>query len=202
MHELGHNLGLKHGGAEASNFKPNYISVMNYAYNLNGIPVADAPGSPNLRLCNTEEDCGPPTVTSGTCATPNACHCTDDGLSVYGFNYCYRLDYSALNLPSLNELSIAPGLDGLDENIGVSGPSSDEDIVFYWIPGPSQQRGVSNGGAIDWNGDGVIDSHVSADLNDDGFLTLLTSQNDWEKSSGKFVHLNFTFQCASGAKSQ
>jgi len=32
MHELGHNLGLQHGGQDEINFKPNYLSVMNYFY--------------------------------------------------------------------------------------------------------------------------------------------------------------------------
>jgi hypothetical protein len=32
MHELGHNLGLRHGGDEDRNCKPNYFSLMNYAY--------------------------------------------------------------------------------------------------------------------------------------------------------------------------
>lgn len=33
MHELGHNLGLSHGGAgDLNNCKPNYLSVMNYVY--------------------------------------------------------------------------------------------------------------------------------------------------------------------------
>jgi len=32
MHELGHSLGLRHGGNENTHCKPNYISVMNYAY--------------------------------------------------------------------------------------------------------------------------------------------------------------------------
>lgn len=33
MHELGHNMNLKHGGsADTPNCKPNYISVMNYAF--------------------------------------------------------------------------------------------------------------------------------------------------------------------------
>jgi probable HAF family extracellular repeat protein len=31
MHELGHNLGLDHGGSDGVNGKPNYISIMNYA---------------------------------------------------------------------------------------------------------------------------------------------------------------------------
>src|SRR4029079_18359093 len=30
MHELGHTLGLNHGGGDSANFKPNYHSVMNY----------------------------------------------------------------------------------------------------------------------------------------------------------------------------
>ena len=32
MHELGHNLGLGHGGGDGVNNKPNYLSVMNYSY--------------------------------------------------------------------------------------------------------------------------------------------------------------------------
>jgi hypothetical protein len=37
MHELGHNLGLHHGGDEPKNNKPNYLSVMNYRYGLTGV---------------------------------------------------------------------------------------------------------------------------------------------------------------------
>ncbi|HYM24711.1 MAG TPA: hypothetical protein VEU08_15945, partial [Vicinamibacterales bacterium] len=54
-HELGHNLGLCHGGpnvdncffsalGSGANFKPNYISVMNYDFEF-GIPYAATPGS-------------------------------------------------------------------------------------------------------------------------------------------------------------
>jgi hypothetical protein len=32
MHELGHNLGLNHGGGDKVNYKPNYLSVMNYQF--------------------------------------------------------------------------------------------------------------------------------------------------------------------------
>ena len=32
MHELGHNLGLHHGGSDDVNYKPNYLSVMNYVF--------------------------------------------------------------------------------------------------------------------------------------------------------------------------
>ena len=32
MHELGHNLGLHHGGVDEVDFKPNYLSTMNFSY--------------------------------------------------------------------------------------------------------------------------------------------------------------------------
>jgi uncharacterized delta-60 repeat protein len=34
MHELGHNLGLRHGGGDDINYKPNYLSIMNYRFKL------------------------------------------------------------------------------------------------------------------------------------------------------------------------
>lgn len=47
MHELGHNLGLSHGGAAedgAVNWKPNYPSVMNYSWQLSGTYKHDTLG--------------------------------------------------------------------------------------------------------------------------------------------------------------
>jgi len=42
IHELGHALGLAHGGDETTNFMPNYISGMNYAFQF-GIPRGPTP---------------------------------------------------------------------------------------------------------------------------------------------------------------
>lgn len=37
MHELGHTLSLYHGGSDPENNKPNYLSVMNYSFQLTGL---------------------------------------------------------------------------------------------------------------------------------------------------------------------
>jgi hypothetical protein len=37
LHELGHNLGLHHGGPDDTNNKPNFISIMNYEFQASGI---------------------------------------------------------------------------------------------------------------------------------------------------------------------
>lgn len=45
MHELGHNLNLRHGGNENCNYKPNYNSVMNYRFQFPGVDAdCDATG--------------------------------------------------------------------------------------------------------------------------------------------------------------
>lgn len=37
MHELGHNMGLRHGGDDHVNYEPNYLSVMNYSFQTAGL---------------------------------------------------------------------------------------------------------------------------------------------------------------------
>jgi hypothetical protein len=44
MHELGHNLGLRHGGLDNKNNKPNYLSVMNYSFQFSGLMIDGATG--------------------------------------------------------------------------------------------------------------------------------------------------------------
>lgn len=40
MHELGHCLGLGHGGSDDVNYKANYLSVMNYSFQFCGVPAS------------------------------------------------------------------------------------------------------------------------------------------------------------------
>lgn len=45
MHELGHNLGLWHGGEDGVNYKPNYLSVMSYAFQTGGLIINGTQGN-------------------------------------------------------------------------------------------------------------------------------------------------------------
>lgn len=45
LHEFGHNLNLDHGGGDASNFKPNYVSIMSYTFQTRGIGPTDPDGT-------------------------------------------------------------------------------------------------------------------------------------------------------------
>jgi hypothetical protein len=70
MHELGHNLGLRHGGNEQTNFKPNYISIMNYlfqydSYNI-GRPLDFSSGNKAILIESSLDEnngIGDPTTT-------------------------------------------------------------------------------------------------------------------------------------------
>jgi uncharacterized repeat protein (TIGR01451 family) len=42
MHEFGHTLGLGHGGGDGVNRKPNYLSLMSYAFQMCSVPASPA----------------------------------------------------------------------------------------------------------------------------------------------------------------
>jgi len=126
MHELGHNLGLMHGGFENQNGKPNYPSVMNYLY-------------------------------------------TTTGALVGGHNV---VDYSRSALPALAESS-------LDEGAGLVAAG----YGARWV-GPGGVALVdADGGAVDWDNDGIIEPAVAVDLNagagDNPGLSLIQGHDDW-----------------------
>lgn len=95
MHELGHNLGLRHGGDDNTNDKPNYLSVMNYLYQLNGLPEIGNDEGDRFYYSNSYYD-GSANCYSGLNQGPDQSYTA------------FRLDYSNgsaidLNLANLNE---------------------------------------------------------------------------------------------------
>jgi hypothetical protein len=58
VHELGHNLGLMHGGGDHISYKPNHLSLMSYAYQVDGIPIT-VPGQGLFYLYDYARFAGP-----------------------------------------------------------------------------------------------------------------------------------------------
>jgi len=92
MHELGHNLGLKHGGNDFINYKPNYISVMNYLFqtdNFNvGRPLDFSNGvSFDLNEASLNENEGIGSLDNTFWVSPNGTICTTAGNYAIDWNF-------------------------------------------------------------------------------------------------------------------
>ncbi len=196
MHELGHNLGLHHGGGSGvfgddTNFKPNYLSVMNYNHIFSGIPEADAVGSANLRSCNRDRDC------SGDGGS-----CIDLGLLDAPAKSCLRLDYSSQLLPTGGNTPGALNESDLNEVAGLGSGTSD---MFFFTDGQCNFQGAPSTGPVDWDGDGSptnehASAHVTADLVcPTSFRLTLPGFNDWEALTGNLDATEAENQANSGA---
>ena len=215
MHELGHNLGLRHGGGSDATFttlngvvtprqpdsentpafKPNYLSVMNYKFNLLGIPQAVAIGSTVLMRCTTDADCA------------TGAHCNLKG------RFCARLDYSTQTLPTggntpgaLDESNV-DGHRGLNEAAGLGSGTADITSFssYQASTGTCPNVIAPTDGPIDFDSDGnTTGTNVSVDLNrldhtsvpgcPTGVVQVLNGHIDWGPAPGQSV-FTYNFQC-------
>jgi hypothetical protein len=159
MHELGHNLGLTHGGSLdqfAVDSKPNYLSIMNYLYQTgvvrDGVEVLDYSRHRIAQASETSLN-----ERDGFAPGPGS---TEADLARYQVRYC--LSSSAFQIPGVISILVCDDFRGLLR---------------------SPDGSVANASAnIDFNGDHILaDGGVQADLNGDGTSNTFypASQNDW-----------------------
>jgi hypothetical protein len=130
---------LNHGGGlfdqgDFTNYKPNFISVMNY-YDQPGIQQTDAVGSEQGKACFRDKDCGPAALCTGI-----------------NHKFCTRYDYSDQLLPTGGP---TPGV--LDERGQLSEPAglgSGRSDLFFYSDANCSQRLAPSDGPVDWDGDG------------------------------------------------
>jgi hypothetical protein len=185
MHELGHNLGLRHGGGsdftadseDTPTFKTNFVSVMNYKFQLNGIAVADAIGSRTLRRCTRDSDCSDSICTLR--------------IPIAGaFGACSRLDYSRQVLPNGGNTpgALTEGGIGLNEVAGLGSGTAD---LTSFDDGACGFDFHPSDGPVDFDGDGnATGLNVHADLNrqdhpmvmacPSGITETLNGHDDWK----------------------
>ena len=177
FHELGHNLNLWHGGNPAiwgdratgtptyiePNCKPNYLSSMNYLFQVHGL--FDSAGGLHLDYSGAAEN---------------------------DLNELFLPDAPASPAPAYVPAWFAPAASKLALNEAApaatrccNGAMFSADPSLVPLP-MARVTATTTTGAIDWNGNGVIDSAAQQNVNFDGtaggvgiITTPLRGFNDW-----------------------
>ena len=163
MHEFGHNLGLNHGGDVTTNYMPNYVSIMNYMYQLTGLPTIGASEGDRYyyyRLVDLDEHQGyqyDSYLPSGYSSLTNS-----------GYTTTFVMDYSDGTGGSIAETSVVEG-EGL-RRAGSAGVDFNGD------------GDVADTISKDLNDDGSIGT--SADYNDWAHLNLFFQRSSTGDASG------------------
>jgi hypothetical protein len=156
MHELGHTLGLKHGGGDNTNCKSNFQSVMNYLFQVRLLPGFDGVGHvdysgqllPDLNEASLNEAAGIGPATK------------------YRTRWFAPLSFIDKQLNTQGGRAAARHCDGTPITDGAQ---------MVRLEGPSVPV------AIDWNNDGNPSAaNLSQDINFSGSLDApFTGFNDW-----------------------
>ncbi|AXI03927.1 zinc metalloprotease [Aquirhabdus parva] len=175
MHEVGHSLSLRHGGDELYvNYKPNYVSIMNYLYQLSGVPTSgtnsDAVERYYLQLNDYYGIVVPNTSNPGT--TYNAYSYPYTALPHGPTTNTFKLDYSDGSSSNMDEGALNEGsYIGRGAGVGAA--------VF----GDWNYDGVRQNAAYQYSITGQTDNFgnpiyaVLHDFNDWGHLALVTGKN-------------------------
>jgi len=177
MHELGHNLGLRHGPTYVSNglvtvqnCQPNYESVMNYAFQVHGLTVKTTNVPVNGFQANESvidySREGLPAVNETTLNETT-------GLGTMNYATAWHVNRNAVLLAGVGSTALRRHCDG-------SFLSSQEFSDYTNGNGVVRVESVARTAPIDWNMNGTTDTVVSQDITFNGVQNTLTvGPNDW-----------------------
>lgn len=157
MHELGHNLGLEHGGRTEDNYKPNYLSVMNYNMQIQGLIIDSQNGYidysrfnlPNMDETHVNEQTGLNVTVSDFPGQYGG-----KGIDHYGtYYFCIGANPSKVAPQGVTSVN---GKTNWNCNYMQTKNGTNVTNTPYFDPAP-----------------------VKTDVNADGAATVLTSFNDW-----------------------
>lgn len=150
IHELGHCLGLTHGGSDHVNYKPNYLSVMNYFFQTWGLYKDGHWGDAGYPLNFDYQRIDTPSLNKAALQEGLGLTGADD-VSAYGTRYYY------VSGGSYYSTSIANAAAGIDWNhngeIDTSPVSADINGSGYTTETLTAQNNWPN---INYNADGQI----------------------------------------------
>lgn len=197
MHELGHNLSLNHGGNDTTNYKPNYMSVMNYSYQVTGgMTTLGSTGSAALTYSGQDNGDLPETDLREEQAIPRSQPNTnpftawmlDQQTHVFG-PVAGNSDYLDWN---------TDGTQNTAEHVNVCDPSTGAPAMCCdGDPNCDVNGGTANPpfvACVD-SGGGVGVCQEQADINNDTAQNLLHDYNDWDAGSAT-PSLKLLYQCS------
>ena len=158
FHELGHNLGLRHGPtAKSANCEPNFLSSMNYLYQTAGL--LDGKGSPQIDYSRQEL----PNLTEGSLSDAA-------GFGVATLPFQARWYVPMGSSPLLRVL----GTNVATHHCNGTPKLPTENMIRV-------ESGTLVGKPVDWDQDGQSDSGFAQDLDFDGKSNepAFTGFNDW-----------------------
>lgn len=173
MHEFGHNLGLLHGGNENLNYKPNYYSIMNYLYQMQGLPVIGNDEGDRYyydRMFNSAD----------STEYSQWFWKIDHQFSVDAYNnngvaFSTPIDFK--NSPFSSSFKI-------DYSHGLGGPKQEANL--------DESTGLrqSGSGSVDWNGDGSIKDGIKENINpsEDTDYDAHYDYDDWHNLHYYYAH--------------
>lgn len=170
MHELGHNLNLNHGGEDEINYKPNYLSVMNYLFMFKK-PVRDRPLTySSSKLATLDESDLDERAGIGDAPWPTTAYSAPISNTTSGVRYC--------PLPVSTSGGIDWNNNGEDDEVGVEANINNFPIPEYDYVSPA---GEVLEGYEDWP-NLKYDFHQSSENFDDGAHSLRSEHIDltWE----------------------
>ncbi len=127
LHELGHTLGLTHGGSDDLNYKPNYLSIMSYTFQMTGLYRNGQFGEDGFPLYFDYQRMDTPTLNENS-LNENLGLTGAGDVSTYGTTFWYLSDgkCKSQNVANANQ-AIDWNLNGVIETGVAMGLHCDED---------------------------------------------------------------------------
>ena len=141
MHELGHLLGLRHGGGDFVGCKPNYLSVMNYTRQLPGGPLASTQWKatgldysrsklPDLDKGNLNEQVGIGGVTGDMTVFGPGSGIVRSTTAAIDWNRNFSTSNTAFSIPFLNQIINSSGTVCAGDGIGPGGTAVPDGMLL------------------------------------------------------------------------
>lgn len=187
MHELGHNLGLQHGGGNEINCKPNYLSIMNYTYGSYVLPEVP---NPLGRIDYSRKPL--PTLNEYNLSEIDGIGGSSGDRTAFGVKTSYYFDFKELALKSKTTANVIDASGKIDWNengepndVGVSADINRFQYMDAFLSG-CDGSGTELKGYDDW-ANLVYNFRLSSNFNKAAFPTVYVPQgvdlSDAEKIS-------------------